>query len=67
MSVATDIRSYDVVAPSAVADAIGLLHRIRQGGPIAWLPRLNAYLLTRHADIVAALKDRRLETPRTRR
>jgi hypothetical protein len=40
MSVATDIRSYDVFAPSAVADAIGLLHRIRREA------RLNAYLLT---------------------
>lgn len=40
-----------------------LLHRIRAESPVSHLPQLDAYLLTRHADIVAALKDRSLSPP----
>ncbi|MFI9007601.1 cytochrome P450 [Actinosynnema sp. NPDC053489] len=57
---AVAVRSYDVFAPEAQADPIPVLHRIRAESPVSHLPQLDAYLLTRHADIVAALKDRRL-------
>jgi hypothetical protein len=39
-----------------------LLHRIRAESPVGWVPKLNAYVLTRHADIGVALRDHRLET-----
>lgn len=58
---ATTMRSYDLFTPEALADPMPLLRTIRTESPIAWIPQLNAYLLTRHADIVAALKDRRLD------
>jgi cytochrome P450 len=58
----TAIRSYDLFTPEAVADPMPLLHRIRSESPIGWMPQLNAFLLTRHADIGVALRDRRLET-----
>src|SRR3954463_11581870 len=56
------LQSYDIFSPEAMADPIPLLHRIRAESPISWIPQLDAFLLTRHADIVAALKDRRLDT-----
>jgi cytochrome P450 len=56
------LQSYDIFTPEAMADPIPLLHRIRAESPISWIPQLDAFLLTRHADIVAALKDRRLDT-----
>ncbi len=59
---ATDTPSYDLFAPDVVADPHPLLHRIRAESPLTWVPAMNGYLLTRHADIVATLKDRRLAT-----
>jgi cytochrome P450 len=56
------LRTYDIFTPEAMADPMPLLHRIRAESPISWIPQLDAYLLTRHADIVTALKDRRLDT-----
>ncbi|MFD7660787.1 cytochrome P450 [Actinosynnema sp. NPDC059797] len=52
--------AHDLFSPEATADPTSLLHRIRAESPISAIPQLDAYLLTRHADIVAALKDRRL-------
>jgi cytochrome P450 len=54
------LKSYDLFSPEAAADPIPLLHRIRAESPVSFIPQLGAYLLTRHADIVAALRDRRL-------
>ncbi|MEU7872361.1 cytochrome P450 [Dactylosporangium sp. NPDC049140] len=56
------LRSYDIFTPEAMADPMTLLHRIRDESPVSWIPQLDAYLLTRHADIVSVLKDRRLDT-----
>ena len=52
--------AYDLFSPEATADPTALLHRIRAESPVSAIPRLDAVLLTRHADIVAVLKDRRL-------
>jgi len=52
----------DLLAPDVVADPHPLLHRLRAESPLCPAPQLGGYLLTRHADIVAALKDRRLTT-----
>ncbi|ONI86625.1 cytochrome hydroxylase [Saccharothrix sp. ALI-22-I] len=54
------LKSYDIFAPEALADPMPLLHRIRAESPVSVIPQLDAYLLTRHADILTALKDRRL-------
>src|SRR5579859_326950 len=54
------IRSYDLFTPEAMSDPMALLRRMREESPVGWSPQLHAYVLTRHADIVAALKDRRL-------
>jgi cytochrome P450 len=56
------MQSFDIFTPEAMTDPIPLLHRIRAESPVSRIPQLGAYLLTRHADIVAALKDRRLDT-----
>src|SRR5438270_13359754 len=58
--VAAAIRSYDLFTPEAVRDPMALLRQMRSESPVGWSPQLQAYVLTRHADIVAALKDRRL-------
>lgn len=50
----------DLFTPEAMADPLPLLHRIRTETPIGHIAQLDAYLLTRHADITAALKDRSL-------
>src|SRR5437763_2867936 len=60
--VAATIRSYDLFTPEAVRDPMALLRRMRAESPVGWSPQLQAYVLTRHPDIVAALKDRRLAT-----
>lgn len=59
---ATTVREYDPFTPEAVENPNGFLHRVRAESPLAWLPQLDAYLLTRHADINAALRNRRMET-----
>jgi cytochrome P450 len=58
----TTIRSYDLFTPEALSDPMSVLRRMREEGRVGWSPQLQAYVLTRHADIVAALKDRRLAT-----
>jgi cytochrome P450 len=56
------VREYDLSAPEVSADHHAFLHRVRAESPLARLPQLDAYLLTRHADINAALRDKRLDT-----
>ncbi|RZS34836.1 cytochrome P450 [Herbihabitans rhizosphaerae] len=53
---------YDLFTPEAMNNPMPLLHRIRAETPIAWISQLDAGLLTRHADIVAVLRDRRMAT-----
>jgi cytochrome P450 len=57
---ATTIPSYDLFTPEAIGDPMALLRRIRSQSRVGWRPQLHAYILTRHADIVSALKDKRL-------
>ena len=62
----TDVGStfseYDLFTPDVFDDPLPLLRRIRDESPVAAVPQLGGYLITRHADIVAALKDKRLQT-----
>ncbi|MBB5957921.1 cytochrome P450 [Saccharothrix tamanrassetensis] len=56
------VPSHELFSPEVAADPHPLLHRLRAESPLTWVPPLDGHLLTRHADIVAALKDRRLTT-----
>jgi cytochrome P450 len=59
---AATVREYDLFTPEAMGDPNGFLHRVRAESPLSWLPQLDAYLLTRHADVNAALRSRRMES-----
>jgi cytochrome P450 len=56
------VREYDLSTPEAMTDQNAFLRRVRAESPLAWLPQLDAYLLTRYADIMAALRDKRMDT-----
>jgi len=56
------VREYDLFTSEAMADPDAFLHRVRAESPLARLPQLDAYLLTRYGDVSAALRDRRMET-----
>ena len=56
------VRDYDLFTPEVLDDPTAFLHRVRAESPLAWLPQLHAYLLTRHADINAALRDKRMDS-----
>ena len=59
---AATVREYDLFTPDAMADPTAFLHRVRAESPLAFLPQLDAYLLTGYSDVSAALRDRRMET-----
>jgi len=56
------VRSYELFTPEVLTDHHAFLHRVRAESPLARLPQLGAYLLTRHADVNAALRDKRMDT-----
>ncbi len=47
-------------SPEAVTQPRATLRRLRAESPVSWSPELHAFLLTRYADILAVLKDRRM-------
>ncbi|WET80797.1 cytochrome P450 [Amycolatopsis sp. QT-25] len=51
---------YELISPEKNTDPIPELHKLRAETPIAWVPVLDAGLLTRHVDIVSVLKDHRM-------
>lgn len=55
---------YDLLSEQVAADPHPLLHRMRAADPVHWSGQLNAWVLTRYADIVQALKDPRLTAAR---
>ncbi|MET0418566.1 MAG: cytochrome P450 [Actinoplanes sp.] len=59
---AATIREYDLFTPEAMADPNGFLHEVRAESPLSWLPQLDAYMLTRYADVSAALRNKRLDS-----
>ncbi|MBW4718362.1 cytochrome P450 [Saccharothrix sp. SC076] len=59
---ATTIPTFDLFAHDLGADPHPVLHRLRAEHPLVRVRELDGYLATRHADIVAALRDRRLTT-----
>ncbi|WIM97404.1 cytochrome P450 [Actinoplanes oblitus] len=59
---AATVRDYDLFTTEAMTDPDVFLHRVRAESPLAWLPQFDAYLLTRYADVHAALRDKRLDS-----
>ncbi|BCJ44620.1 cytochrome P450 [Actinoplanes ianthinogenes] len=59
---APTVRDYDLFTPEAMTDPDAFLHRVRAESPLARLPQFDAYLLTRYADVNAALRDKRLDS-----
>jgi cytochrome P450 len=56
------VREYNPFTPEAMADQNAFLARVRAESPLARVPQLDAYLLTRYADVTAALRDKRMDT-----
>jgi len=58
----TYARTFDDVflTPEFFADPYPFYHQLRDDEPVYWSERLNAWLLTRYEDVLAALSDKRL-------
>ncbi len=50
----------DLLSPEYLADPYSYYRALRESEPIAWSERLNAWVLTRYAEVVDALRDPRL-------
>lgn len=63
------VLEFDPIDPALAADPHPLYHRMREQSPVHRDDRTNAWYLTRHADVVAALRDPSLssERPHSRR
>ena len=55
----TVLSLYRVLDPEVFADPYPLYHRLRELGPVYWDERANSWVLTRSADVAAALRDPR--------
>lgn len=62
MTIDAAIPVIDPFSPEALADPIGFMRHLRDTTPVAWMPALGANLLTRYADVAAALMDSRMIT-----
>jgi cytochrome P450 len=51
-------KDYDPLDPAVLADPYPVLRRLRQDGPVFYIPGLDHYIVTRYDDIEAILKDR---------
>ncbi|MBX5450932.1 cytochrome P450 [Thermogemmatispora sp.] len=52
----------DVQRPEYLANPYPLYHRLRERDPIYWDEEMNAWVLTRYADVVAVLRDPRFSS-----
>ena len=55
---------YDPRLPEVVADPYPVFHRLREDDPVHWSEILGGWVLTRYADVKAALSDPRLSADR---
>ena len=59
------VSEFDLMTPEVLDDPYPTYHAMRNQEPVCWNPIFGgAWLLTRHADVVEALKDRRLSARR---
>jgi pimeloyl-[acyl-carrier protein] synthase len=52
----------ELFGPAMVADPYSVYARLRAADPVHWHAPMNAWLLTRYADVAAALRDARLSS-----
>lgn len=50
------------LSPAMLADPYAIYQQLRERDPVHWNPLTHAWMLTRHADVAAALQDRRLSS-----
>src|SRR4051812_34444348 len=55
---------YDFTEPSALTALYPLLAQVRREDPVHWSEQLNAWVVTRYADVAAALRDPALSSRR---
>ena len=55
----------DWTSPAMLDDPYAIFHRIRATDPVHWNPQTHSWVLTRHADVAAAIHDRRLSSAPT--
>ena len=60
MSSATDVEHFDPFSEEVVADPYPWYARLHAGRRAAHIPKWNIWVLSRHADVTAALRDHRL-------
>jgi cytochrome P450 len=56
----SDTRRFDPTAPAFLADPYPMLAELRENAPIFWHEGLRRWFVSRHADVRACLRDRRL-------
>jgi cytochrome P450 len=56
---------YRLLDPQVLANPYPLYHRLRTEDPIHWDPFLKAWVVTRYADVLTVLSDRRFSAQRT--
>ena len=49
--------SFDPFTPEAIDDPYPHYERLREQAPVAWLPELNAWFVSRYDDVAAVLHD----------
>jgi len=54
----------NLLSPEALANPYPLYRRLRETDPIHWNDKLNAWILTRYADVAPLLRDRRFSSRR---
>jgi cytochrome P450 PksS len=57
--------AYDLTKPEVLSDPHALFRRMRREDPVHWSDRLQAWVLTRYADVARAFRDPRLSADRT--
>lgn len=58
-------QTYDLFAPSALANSYPLFKRMRSVDPVHYSESFGYWILTRYKDVKAALQDERLSVDRT--
>jgi cytochrome P450 len=56
----SDTRRFDPTAPEFLADPYPVLAELRETAPVFWHEELRRWFVSRHADVRACLRDRRL-------
>ena len=66
MNIREEDIAYDLFDPSPefIADPYPTYHRLRRESPVHWSKSVNAWVLTRYGDCLAALRDTRLSSKR---